>query len=302
VSVDLERVVFIVGVGRSGTTLLQCMLNAHSRLVFLPETHFLRRWGGHGGPLSCEELRSDKDLMRTGLDPCGEPGPTSPRALYLSLLRRYAEKRGAGYVGDKDPKNVEYLPRIREWFPRARVIHLVRDPRDVVLSRMRAKWSRKRPFMIQVLICREQLKLGCRLGPELFKDSYREVRYEDLIESPAEILESICRDLDLAFEPGMLDYAAGAAEMISGEETLWKSNCFRPIMRGNRGNWRGVLSPRRIRFIETVCGEAFERFHYKREYPHAHGSGGGVREVALRRLDRCYLRRYSGRKRRDSDE
>jgi len=301
VTVNLERVVFIVGVGRSGTTLLQCMLNAHSRVVFLPETHFLRRWGGRGKPLSCFELRSDPDIMRTGIDPCGEPDLASPRDLYLSLLRRYAERRNADYVGDKDPKNIEYLPRIREWFPRARVIHLVRDPRDVVVSRMRAEWSRNRPFFIQALICREQLKLGCRLGPQLFKDSYREIRYEDLIARPDEILESICLDLGIAYEPEMLNYTTAAADMISGRETRWKSNCFRPVMRTNRGNWRGVLSPRRIRYIESVCGEAFDRFRYTREYPDAYRSGG-LREKTLRRLDRYYLRRYARPIPQDSHE
>lgn len=274
-AVDLERVIFIIGVGRSGTTLLQCMLNAHSRVAFLPETHFLRRYADKprlaakvrrlGMKTLLPRLRRDADVGRAGIDPEYFSDSPDMREWFRRLLRYFASARKADRVGEKDPKNIEHLPLIRQWFPRAQVIHLVRDPRDVMVSRLRAAWSRRQPFLFHLAACRLQLNLGCSLGPKLFAGAYREIRYEDLVTRPHETLQSLCRHLGLDYEPAMLDYTAAAKELISQAEAEWKGNCFRPVMTGNTGNWRGVLSPRRLRRIEWVCAETFTRFAYPRE-------------------------------------
>ena len=280
---DLNEVIFIVGVGRSGTTLLQCMLNAHSRVCFLPETHFLRHYPGTPGVSArvrrkgmaaiWSRLAVDPHIRRVGpalLAGVMDGRPDTMAGFYRSLLDRYAESRGAERVGEKDPKNIEILPVIRDWFPEARVIHVVRDPRDVVVSRMRAEWSRGRPFLIHLAACREQLHLGCLEGPALFGPHYREVRYEDLIVRPEETLSNVCAWMGMAYESGMLSFQQSARELIQGREEAWKKECSGPLLTDNTGKFSGVLSRRRSRRIEVVCREAFNRFGYSISQP----SGG----------------------------
>lgn len=275
--IDLERVIFVIGVGRSGTTLLQCMLNAHSHISFLPETHFIRRYGDNphmarlvrrrGMAALASRLSQDPDMARTGIDPADCPQCRDMREWFRWLLGRYAAARGAVRVGEKDPKNMEHLRLIRQWFPRARVIHLVRDPRDVMVSRLGAGWGRKRFFLAHLAACREQLLLACRLGPELFGSSYVEIRYEDLVTRAPETLMTLCSRLDLEYEPEMLNYMSPARELISEKELPWKKNCFRPLLTGNIGKWRRELSPRRVRRIEWVCAKTFTRFGYPHAFP-----------------------------------
>ena len=272
---DLNKAIFIVGVGRSGTTLLQCMLNAHSRVCFLPETHFLRHYPGvpgvadrirrRGMTAIWSRLANDPDIRRVGPDLLADildERPDTLAGFYRTLLDRYAEIHRAERVGEKDPKNIEILPVIRGWFPEARIIHVVRDPRDVVVSRMRAEWSRGRCFLAHLIACREQLHLGRTEGPALFGSNYREIRYEDLISRPEETLSNVCEWMELEYESGMLTFQRSARELIQGREEAWKKECSGPLLTDNTGKYSGVLSRRRILRIEAVCREAFNRFGY----------------------------------------
>ncbi|MGA1864960.1 MAG: sulfotransferase family protein, partial [bacterium] len=155
----------IVGVGRSGTTLLMCMLNEHPDIVTPPEFHFISQHMVKRPNMrlleSSERLRKDPRFARLGLDVedvirpfKDEKEPFSPDRLYRSILRTYADKHEVRIIGDKAPKNIEYLPVLHKVFPDGKIIHLIRDPRDVYLSRIKAAWSMSRADTLQFLAYR----------------------------------------------------------------------------------------------------------------------------------------------------
>ena len=72
------------------------------------------------------------------------------------------------------------------------MIHLIRDPRDVYISRTKAKWSSSRPDILQFLAYRSQYALGAKHGPMLFGNNYLEVHYENLLIQPEKELKRIC--------------------------------------------------------------------------------------------------------------
>ena len=153
---DRPPVPFIVGVGRSGTTMLRLMLDAHPDLAIPPETHFVpdlidaiaagatpeqaaetmtavRQWGDlHTDPADVVARWERLDRF--------EPGPAL-RAFYAI----YAERRGKPRYGEKTPAYVRNMIKIEGAMPEARFIHVIRDGRDVALSRWKRTLGDKDP-------------------------------------------------------------------------------------------------------------------------------------------------------------
>lgn len=260
--------VSIVGAGRSGTTLLMSMLHAHSKVAFPPESHFLRNYLSRTVVLQRRALREalakDAYFGRLGVtidEAVGEPrepgGEVDLVDVYRRILSRHGKLKGATHVGDKDPKNVEHLQLIKAIFDRPFVIHLIRDPRDVYLSREQADWAKGRSRVGHLLAYRAHLELGMK-GEKLFGDRYLAVRFEDLVTDPESSLRRLCVGLNLPFEPQMLDHEQSARELVAEDEMQWKSTALKPIIRANAEKWkRSKLDRKVLLAIESACSPAF---------------------------------------------
>jgi len=264
------------------------MLNAHPRLCFPPETHFYRRYvAGFRGPWDAaarrrlgEDLEADEDFARAGLeaaelldDPRGVEGPAG---LFRALLEGVATRAGKTRIGDKDPRNIDALEGLQRHFPRGYVLHLIRDPRDVLVSRMKAAWSAGRPWFVHPLIYSEQLRRGREEGRRLFGDRYLELHYEALIDAPEATLRRVCEHVDLPFDRAVLSFASSAAELVDPREMSWKKETLGPLLSGNSGKWRDELSPWQVAYTEGVCREAFEGLGYRR----SRGTRASLRALA----------------------
>ncbi len=279
--VDVDRLILVCGVGRSGTSLIQSMLNAHPKISFPPETHFFRRYLpnrsradalARRGPLRFRKLiEKDQYYRRLGMDVGELLNPYvrgerdfSPGDVYRRMLCLYASKAGAERVGDKDPKAVDYIRALALTFPSAYIVHIVRDPRDVLASRMKAAWSSRWPWWLHVLVYAIQISRGKDDGRQLFRDRYMEVKYEDLIANPVETLTTVCKHIGIEFDMGMLAFGRSAGQLVAEEEMQWKKETLGPLLTENKGKWHKVLSPRQIFFTEIVCSNVFDEFGYRR--------------------------------------
>ena len=133
--------IFVIGSGRSGTTLLRLMLCAHPRIYltheamfYLLEPRFLRKMRARAGLKSYFRSPAFRSL---GIDPekvlAGLPDPLPPGRIgdvYAALMRAKAAQYGRVRFGDKTPVNTQYIDRIFRDFPDARVIRIIRDPRS----------------------------------------------------------------------------------------------------------------------------------------------------------------------------
>ncbi|MFW6008409.1 MAG: sulfotransferase family protein, partial [archaeon] len=257
-SIKIDQPIFIIGVGRSGTTLLQSMLNAHSKIIFPPETHFFRNYIANpkvNKNLLNENLKwfknklfNDENLLKLDIDLENifdllmEQSNFSLINFYKRILMKYSENQNKTIIGDKDPKNIENLKEINKYFPQANILHIIRDPRDVLLSRMKAEWSKDRHYFLHIMAYREQLRFGRNWGPKLFQENYHELFYEELIENPRKELKKITNRLNINYDEKMLYFNKKADEIIKGEETKWKKNCFKPVMKSNKNKWKKNLS------------------------------------------------------------
>lgn len=267
--------IFIIGVGRSGTSLLQSMLNSHSKIAFLPETHYLRNYlakyevvSGRKLNKIISDIKNDKYLnrLRFKLEPlinkCINNNSFSVLKFYKEILELYKNIKNKKHIGDKDPKNIEYFDTIKKYFPDSYVIHIIRDPRDVVLSRLKAEWSKNRSLLIHSLIYEEQMNIAIRKGPELFGDRYIEVKYENLITDAKKTLRKLCKHLVIEFEEGMLEYMHNSGDIVAEDEKEWKKNVFKPVIKNNYRKWEKNMSLKNLYVVQEICKESMRNNGY----------------------------------------
>ncbi len=275
-TVHLTRPVFVCGVGRSGTSLLQSMLNAHPDLCFPPETHFFRRyvmgasgeWNEAARKDLIEKLSKDQDFARASIDATEllshRYSDEGPAGVFRALLECVAMRSHKSRIGDKDPKNIDALTALGTEFPEGYALHVIRDPRDVLVSRMKAAWSAHRPWYVHPLIYSEQLRRGRDEGMRVFGLRYLELHYEELIGAPEATLRRICDHIELPWNPSMLDFGQSAAQLVDPKEMSWKKETLGPLLAGNSGKWRKALTPWQVSYTESVCAEAFDSLGYER--------------------------------------
>lgn len=179
-----EKGIFIVGVSRSGTTLLRRTLNASDQIAIASENHFLGHLVASEGTRhkfrSFGDLRDDDHVRRLVNYIYSDDfrnssklrevstlwrwivrhvprddflrrvleSDRSERALFTIMMQVFADHEGKPIIGEKTPAHVRYVPTLLEWFPEGRVIHMLRDPRGVFVSelRRRAEQPHSAPF------------------------------------------------------------------------------------------------------------------------------------------------------------
>lgn len=286
---------FIVGFQRSGTTLLRMMLDSHPEVAVPLDVVGL--WADYEDRLAeYGDLSSQDDVRRLVRDLVAEErirlweadldepavlsqldGARYPDVI-AAFYRAYARSRGKSRWGDKDPGNMTRLDRVLAWFPDARILHIIRDGRDACLSQLRQSFG-----FDEVLPCaeawREQVSWVSRIGRILGRERYHELRYEDLVEDPADVLRMVCGFLELDYRDEMLRYHERVEEGVPDSKRHIWTLIDQPVRRSAAGRWRSEMSrPLRICF-EKRAGEVLRRQGYD-VLPQA--SGAYVEE--LRRL------------------
>lgn len=186
----VARPAFILCTLRSGSTLLRVLLDSHSQLHAPHELH-LRYISVKLGA-----TWSERSIKEMGLD---------QRALeYLlwdRLLHRELAGSGKPYLVDKTPNNVFIADRIKECWPDARYVFLLRHPAAIARSRMAIRPNADPEQNVELIqrYC-EALEQARAMYDGLT------VRYEDLTADPAAVTRDVCAYLDVPWEAGMLDY------------------------------------------------------------------------------------------------
>ena len=273
----MNNLVYIVGVGRSGTSLLQSMFASHPEVSFLPETAFIRRYVCKGvlaktfranGRAGVEQrLNADEVFNRTHLDVSQlvdsiEDVSVDPdMKIYSKMLDKLANNRN--WIVDKDPRLIEYLPVLERLRARTHIIHIIRDPRGVLASKKIAKWSKDGHIYKHIFAYRVQMKLALMYKKCIPRTHYHQLFYEDLIKSPEQELGRLCNEIGLDFDQQMLAYNTSAQQLVTQSELEWKKETLGPILENNSGKWAQSLSTKEILLTQLCCKQAFRISEYK---------------------------------------
>jgi hypothetical protein len=266
--------VIVLGVRRSGTTLLRVMLDRNPELAVPDESYFVpqlaRRHRGVVDPDAfLDDLRRLPTLAEWGLEPDAvaarlRPGMPAGEAI-AAVFATYAAERGKPRWGDKTPLYMQHLPVLERLFPDARYVHLIRDGRDAALSflsvpagLMTEGWGHPRDargfacqWATEVVAARV---LGARVGPS----RYLELRYEALVADTEAALRAICAYADLVYDPGMLDYVG----RTDSARKAHQQRLNEPPRAGVRA-WRTEMSDDDRRRFEEVAGALLDELGYE---------------------------------------
>ena len=273
---------FFVGCDRSGTTLIQAVFDAHSKLAIPYESHFipmlLRRRERYEAPTGFELEAFQRDLFaypfseRWGLaqsDIDGalqEQGPSDVPTAIHAVFALYADKEKKPLYGDKTPGYVRSLPRIAASFPEARFVHIIRDGRDVALSLLDVEWA-PNSVVDAARFWKQRVEAGRNAGRVLGSDRYAELHYEAFVEDPPKEARRICDFLGLEFEEGMLEYRSKAEAIIEQSNVPHRHEGLRDAPTKGRRDWRHQMEPKDVLLFEAVAGEALTAFGYERSAP-----------------------------------
>jgi hypothetical protein len=241
---------FLVGMPRTGSTLLRHVLNLSPRVIIASETHFLARSRRLRLPQRLSEARSaagslgavvadlrsrrfwpwlGRNVTADDLEARLRKTDLTERGLFELMLTLYAEAHRDAplsqlVIGEKTPAHLGEVPTLVEWFPDARIVHTVRDPRGVYASRLRraqqGEWGLKArlPWLpgwlvdpllppIEMIYAARSWNAAAtwdrRLPAEL-DERYLCIRFEDLVTDPEATVRRVCDFLGVPFVPAML--------------------------------------------------------------------------------------------------
>jgi hypothetical protein len=270
----VTRPLVVLGVSRSGTTLLRVILDRSPGIAIPDESFFVpllaRR---HGRTVDRERFLDDVARIPTirawGLAPddvaarirTGMPTGDAIAAIYEA----YADRAGKPRWGDKTPMYMRHLRLLERLFPDAQYVHLVRDGRDAALSFLdmpegtfTRTWAHPTTPAGFACLWRKEVSEARALGHRVGASRYHEVRYETLVADPDGTLAAICAFADIAFEPDMLAYT-GAVDV---SDKPHQQRLLRPPTTGVR-SWRDDLPAADVAAFEAVAGDVLRELGYE---------------------------------------
>jgi Sulfotransferase family len=284
----------VLGVRRSGTTLLRVMLDRSPELAVPDESYFVPQLAHrHGRRPTLDAFVADLrrlptlkewDLRVAAVEERLTPRMTTGAAI-AAIYEAYAAARGKPRWGDKTPMYMEYLPLLRRLFPDARFVHLIRDGRDAALSFLSMPegvvtrtWAY--PTSAADFACqwRAEVRAARALGRRVGPSRYLELRYEALVEDPERELRRICAFAGLSFEPAMLGFAGE----VDVSRKPHQQSLTRPPTPGLR-DWRKDLPAKDTAAFEEVAGDLLAELGYE-THDRPVGARGRLRRARYRAL------------------
>jgi tetratricopeptide (TPR) repeat protein len=226
--------IFIVAFPRSGTTLLEQILDAHPQLRSMDETPFLK--------YALDDARGFGIHYPSELGKLDAAQLQQIRTHYWTRVRDRVELAPGQRLVDKNPLNMMRLPLIRRLFPQARIVLAVRHPCDTILSCFQQQF--RAPDL--ALICRDLPTLAQNFATAfdfwyaqlpLLGAATRELRYESLVDDFAREVRQLAEFLQLPWEEALL--APGAHARAKGYiSTPSYSQVIEPVNRRSVGRWK----------------------------------------------------------------
>jgi hypothetical protein len=296
--------IFVVGVSRSGTTLLRTVLQTSDRIAIAMENHYvghvIPNYGARHQFARLGDLGDDDTIRRIvefiysgdyqkrsrlrEISPYWRwlireipPAEVEQRLLaaertengvYAALLRLYADFMGRPVMGEKTPAHLNFVDTLLEWFPRAKIVQIVRDPRAVYVSDARRRRGRPTPpfswlmrvplaFDAAVLVQTTVAWSGAirrhfRLA-RAYPDSYTMLRFEDLVRQPEESLPQLFEFLGVELPASATDVKVVSRGFNLGAEGLDAAAADR---------WREHIHPMAVRLLKLLLGRSMRRLGY----------------------------------------
>lgn len=272
-----DKPIFVVGFQRSGTTLLQALMGAHPRIAAPPEMYFVFRIANFAGRYG--DLRDVANLRRVIRDALNPPldtfsqagfdeervlerareGEPTMRGVFEAIMTDFAERHGKRRWSEKSPG--QSIAQVERLFPDAQLLHIVRDPRDVIASSLETPWTsddahglahRWRNFTL------DNIRRGLKAGPA----RYFQLRYEDLTREPEAVLRVVFAFLGEQYDPEILSDLDRRRPTVAAVVAPWQRRALESITPVELDAWRKRLSRRDQLIIQSVVNGELRALGY----------------------------------------
>jgi len=264
-----EEPFFIIGCGRSGNTLLRSMLVAGEEVSIPPESYVWPRiirifqtynflpWEKLCSLIIAEfEAYKEFYTWEVNLYEAHQRarrlrGREQTLSNIINEVYNTYQLEKIGKVkrwGDKTPINTLYIDKILKVYPKAKFIHIVREPKDVVCSYLKA--GLYKDFHEAVNFWKLAVGKALSLEKKVSSKQFIQVKYEELVTSPEIQLNNICVFLDLEYTSTMLDFWKKTSDLGDVNYGSHHANVKKPISTKSIGKWRNVLTENEVLLIE----------------------------------------------------
>lgn len=295
------RFFFVTGAHKSGTSWTYWILTSHPEVFCTDEAYFVGRnfsvdaWLNEPGFLSWVNSPDAKVNWTNGLEDRALIN-AAKRGMVEAVMKLRARPK-AKLIGDKTPsKYMEHVEKLHEIFPDAKLVHIIRDGRDVAVSSMFhhfrapdrwafsseeemnravAYWRRQEgepvPLFTKPGLWNAAHEWGLCAGKravarELYGDSYIEIRYEDMLEDPHAVMSRVFTALDIESDPRLIAECVdrNKFEVLTGRKPGQESrDAF--IRKGVAGDWRHYFTPKDKEAFKAVAGQWLIDLGYEKD-------------------------------------
>ncbi len=270
-SINSRALVFVVGMPRSGTKLFRDLLNNHSQ-ISIPEveTHFLPLFiksFGKNVDFKIERDNIFNAFEKTSFYWNSKTLPHFNAKLFSANRNEVTDWRSFGlYIfkyfgptklsldiiyGDKTPGYINHLYLIKEIFPDARIIHIIRDPRDFCIS-VKNIWNKS---MFRAADTWNKTLANSTSFNATFSGDYIEVKYEDVITDAVKVMKRVSTFLDIDFESTM-------TKLTKSAENYGAAKGSTEILKDNQQKFLRLLDKNSVRRIEEIAYDQMKRLGY----------------------------------------
>lgn len=269
---------FLVGMPRSGTKLLRSLLNEHEKISIMDiETEFLIYWKTNWQKfgdlskfdnfnrfykkninMSYFKMLNDRNDQISCVQWYNMCDKYDVSGVFEALIRHdtSAEKDTNIIWGDKSPSYTKRMAELKELYPNAKIIHIVRDVRDYCLSINKA-W--KKNMVRAAQRWSDDVSGAIECGRNLDSSSYYEIKYEALLENPEQELKKICNFLNIGYRDNMV-------QLSLPSENIGDAKGETKIIKGNINKYNKYLSESEIEKIERVSITLLRKLNYSTSY------------------------------------
>ena len=260
---DGGEFVFIGGAPRSGTTLLRAIIGACSEIACGPELRVI--------PALCQLRdnisRASGASLAAGYGVSAAHLDRQAAAAISSFLGPLRQRTGAARAAEKTPTNALHFPALRRFFPKAYIISIVRDGRDVVSSLMEMDWRDERTGeRLPVTTCP---RMAANLWAASVANDYEmrgderfySLHYERLVRDPAREIGALFEFLE-APTPNLALFHHQTFDVLEGENEFSAARVAEPIDTSSIGRWRNDLNYADIANVEAAADPWLERYGY----------------------------------------
>ena len=272
-----------MGCPRSGTTLIQGIIASHSNFHSLPQTHF---FSTTLPKLGNQYLHPDKIMDKTeismaieimasmtgytaNIDPKWIKQKHTAKEVFCKIIESFREKdQLQSFWVEKTPSHALHMDVIRDYFTDAKFVGIVRHPVEVVGSMLSLDPTSYKDTRVPYL---HSVKSHCSqwrsinktlLAEEHKKDTFL-LKYEDLVNNPADVVKEVCRFLEVDFEKNMLNqFGDNAKKFVKSSYSPWQNDSTKNKIYNRNSKWRTRLSQGKIELIGHYTASVAQDYGY----------------------------------------